>query len=234
VSQSDQILGRLSLLCSVYKQVSKHFKKQNNMTQIEITNSDDFREKSWELENETDNQIILSLNDDIEHFHAIRFPKKKLIWITNLKEKEINYLIKLSPLKHNEPGRDVCNETSFFFGGDDNSLNQFSNINIKGIIKEPFRFVSGTDKQVFRDEKSIKDQEIIEISEIGKLPCSELLFMQISHHSKLTFFNCIFHNNTEKDFKIETWHNAVVVFVNCDFHGKFSFNSNHDSVIIRH
>jgi hypothetical protein len=201
------------------------------MTKIEILNSDDYRTKSWDLKKETDNQIILSLNDDIEHFHAIRFPEKKLIWVTNLKEKEIDYLIELSPLKHNEPGQNTFNETSFFFGGDDNSLYQFSNINIKAVIKEPFRFVNGTDKQVFGGETSVKEQEI---SEIGKLPISELLFMKISHHSKLTFFNCTFLNNTEKDFKIETLHNAVVEFVNCNFQGKFSFNSNHDSVIIRH
>ena len=43
------------------------------MKQIEISNSNDFREKSWELENEMDNQIILSLLDSVEHFHAIDF-----------------------------------------------------------------------------------------------------------------------------------------------------------------
>ncbi|NRT14794.1 hypothetical protein HNP99_001138 [Flavobacterium sp. 28A] len=204
------------------------------MIQIEIMNNDNFREKSWELEKEIDNQIILSLNEDVEHFHAMRFPKKKLIWVTNLKEKEINYLIELCPLKHNEPGRNLCNKTSFFFGGDDNSLYQFSNINIKGIIKEAFQFVSGTEKQVFRNEKSHRDQEIIEICEIEKLPCSELLFMQVSHHSKLIFFNCVFYNSSELDFIIETWNDAVIEFVNCEFKGNFSFNSNQDSVIIRH
>jgi hypothetical protein len=156
------------------------------MTKIEILNSDDYRTKSWDLKKETDNQIILSLNDDIEHFHAIRFPEKKLIWVTNLKEKEIDYLIELSPLKHNEPGQNTFNETSFFFGGDDNSLYQFSNINIKAVIKEPFRFVNGTDKQVFGGETSVKEQEI---SEIGKLPISELLFMtKVDPSSFLTKF----------------------------------------------
>lgn len=204
------------------------------MKQIEISNSNDFREKSWELENEMDNQIILSLLDSVEHFHAIRFPKKKIIWVSNLNEKEINYLIELSPLRHPEPNGHRCNETSFFYGGDDNSLYQFSNINIKAFVRETFRFIDGTDKQVFKDNETNAEEKVIEISNPDNLPCSELLFMQISHHSKLTFFNCIFHNNTTKNFIIETWHNAFVEFINCEFRGNFIFNSNHDSIIIRH
>lgn len=204
------------------------------MKQIDINNSNDFREISWELENEKDNQIILSLLDSVEHFHAIRFPKKKIIWTSNLNEKEISYLIELSPLRHSEPNGDRCNETSFFFGGDDNSLYQFSNINIKAFVREPFRFIDGTDIQVFKDKETNTEGKVIEIYKLEDLPCSELLFMQISHDSKLTFFNCVFFNDTNKHYKIETWHNAVVEFINCEFRGDFIFNSNHDSIIIRH
>ncbi len=84
------------------------------MRTINIIDSNDFRDKSWTLKGETDNQIILSLLDSVEHFHAIRFPEKKIIWVTNLNEREINYLIELSPLRHSEPDRHTCNETSFF------------------------------------------------------------------------------------------------------------------------
>ena len=204
------------------------------MTTINIIDSNDFRDRSWTLKEETDNQIILSLLDSVEHFHAIRFPKKKIIWVTNLNEKEINYLIELSPLTHSEPERHKCNETSFFLGGDDNSLYQFSNINIKEIVRKPFRYIDGTDKQVFKDKETNVEGKIIEITNLDDLPCSELLFMQISHHSKLTFFNCVFHNKTDKNYKIETWHNAVVEFINCEFRGKFIFESNHESIIVKH
>jgi len=208
------------------------------MKQIEINNSKDFREKSWELENEKDNQIILSLLDSVEHFHAIRFPKKKIICTSNFNEKEISYLIEILPLLDSEPYGDRCNETSFFFGGDDNSLYQFSNINIKAFVKKPFLFIDGTDTQVFKDNNTNAEGEgeikVIEISNLDDLPCSELLFMKIAHDSKLTFFNCVFHNNTNKNYIIETWHNAVVEFINCEFRGNFIFKSNHDSIIVRH
>lgn len=204
------------------------------MKQIDINSSSDFRKKSWELENEKDNQIILSLQTSVEHFHAIRFPKKKIIWTSNLSEKEISYLIELSPLRHSVPKEDRCNETSFLFGGDDNSLYQFSNINIKAFVREPFLFFEGKDIQVFKDNESNPSGEVIEIFNLDDLPCSELIFMQIGHHSKLTFFNCKFHNDTNKAYKIETLHNAVIEFVNCEFYGDFIFNSSHDSIIIKH
>ena len=201
---------------------------------IEILDSIDLQIQTSTLETETDNQIVFSLLNSVEHYHGIRFPKKKIIWVTNLTDKEIYYSIELSPLRHIELDPHSCNETSFFFGGDVNSLYQFSNINIIAFIKEPFPDKDGLDITVSNDKKSDEKENIIHIRNLDDFPCPEILFMKICHHSKLTFFNCVFHNNTEKIYRIETFHDAVVEFINCEFLGKFIFVNNHDSIIVRH
>lgn len=203
------------------------------MKQIGINNINHFREIVWELRNETDNQIILSLLDSVEHSHAIRFPKKKIIWISNLNEKEINYLIELSPLRNSDPNGHSSNETSFYFGGADNSLYLFSNLNIKATVNEPFRFIKGSSKQIYLYQEKNMKGEVTEIMNIDHLPFNDLLFMKIYYNSKLTFFNCVFHNNTNKNYIIETRDNAVAEFINCEFRGNFLFNSYNSSIIVR-
>ena len=97
------------------------------------------------------------------------------------------------------------NETSFFFGGDDKSLFLFSNLTFKS-------FSNNYNKPI---------------------NCPRLLFMDIMHSSKLTFLNCKFVNSSDKPYLIRTMHDAIIEFIECNFIGKFEFESIHDSKITR-
>jgi hypothetical protein len=201
---------------------------------IEINNSIEFQEKTWEIQNIFDNEINLILLDNIDHCPAIRFPEKKIICVNSDQKFRKNYTIGLTPVRYSDSERFQCNETSFFFGGDKNSLYIFSNLIIKASLRDSFYFINGKDMQIQPHDKSTNSETVKEITKIEELSCPEIKFIDVAHHSKLIFFNCLFLNETKGNYLIETCHDAVVEFINCDFIGSFLFKSIHDSVIVRH
>ena len=100
------------------------------MKRIEINSSEEFESFCSLVQYEKDSQLIVHLQNDVKHYHAIRFAKKKIVHVINETVKEINYFINLrfgEEIGHSK----YINESDFFFGGEKESLYLFSNLTFK-------------------------------------------------------------------------------------------------------
>ena len=192
-----------------------------------INNSHEFETFSYGAANQDENHLVASLQNDTQHHHSFRFAERKLVLITNETSKEVNYFINLRFGKEVEPSKNV-NDSDFFFGGEDKSLYMFSNLTFKASAAFPLDVLPDKNSPIFKKH----DYNI----NIGQQihDADKFIFMGIYHHSKLTFFNIKFVNDTCKKLVIQTHNNAVAQFINCEFIGDFEFVKHDDSVIINH
>ncbi len=208
------------------------------MKHLEVLAGQELVDYTSRFEEDTTNQVVLSLNTDTFHIYDISIVRGRFLIVTNLLyRKEINYYIAITPFftkKDSERGIGH-NRTAFDFGGNDGSVWLFSNLNIVPKITRPFYYDRDTGEQLFMVDESggIITPDGIETWRIEDLQSEELFLFHLYNESKVTFLNCKFINNTGKAFRIETWHEAIVQFVGCEFEGDFIFSQHHDSKIIQ-
>jgi hypothetical protein len=173
------------------------------MKNFVVENNTEFIETLWNLRSSHEDQIILSIENDVNHHFAIRLFHKKFIWITSNNEVEKkNYLIDI--IFNSTFDGEVHQTDSFQFIGHSSSTYLFSNLIFKAVIPS--------------------FPKLTEIKEFS--------FLNISNQSNITFLNCEFVNDIEKIYKIEAWYDTVVEFINCEFIGNFKFETHDGSVIL--
>lgn len=174
------------------------------MQNFVINDNNDFTEVLWNLRSSKDDQIILSLQNNVNHHFAIRLFHEKFIWIkSNSESDKKDYLIDAAFTSSFD---DKLVQSEYFdFAGQSTSTYLFSNLNFKAVITA--------------------DADLAEINEV--------LFLIFSNLSNTTFVDCVFINDTDKIFKVEAWYETVVEFLNCKFIGNFKFETFENAVILK-
>ena len=174
------------------------------MQNFVINDNNDFTEVLWNFRSSKDDQIILSLQNNVNHHFSIRLFHKKFIWIkSNSESDKKDYLIDVAFTSSFDDK--LVQSEYFYFAGQSTSTYLFSNLNFKAVITA--------------------DADLAEINQI--------LFLLFSNRSNITFVDCVFINDTHKIFKVEAWYDTVVEFVNCEFIGDFKFETFGDAVILK-
>jgi hypothetical protein len=181
---------------------------------VDITTDIILRDVYDTLNEVNNNQVLITLDKDVTHYHSLRYAENKLVLITKNTTKEyLNYYVSLTNYHAVDHNSDLFNnETSFTFGGAESSVYQFSNLT----------FRADFDHYFFEDKKLPEKHSLDPILGNGIESNSAIKFMDIwGNNNKLLFFNCKFINETKKKFEIYISKESIVQFVNCVMMGEF-------------